>query len=266
MHWVRAYTIALCLFSFFAHGAQSIIIESSTLNEINHHIPQNKQQTILIIVDLDETIITNTTGLGSDAWFYTSLRKLIAHGLAPEYARALMRSLNINVQKHSKLRLIEEHTPSLIAQWQARGIHVIALTARAARLAEHTAQQLHAFGITFTDHAPAMRNHVFSFPQHACHHNGVVCCGPHNKGTILNHWLDTVGLKPDLIIFADDKHKNIHDVQQTVEHRGIAFVGIRYSCCDEEIKNFNFTPTIAELQKLYDTHPEIERLPVAVAA
>lgn len=259
---VRAYILVICLFFFAIGNAQSIIVESSTISEINNFILHHrKQQHILIVVDLDETIVTNTTALGTDPWFYAYLNKLIAHGLASDYARTLMRSLNINVQKYSKLRLIEEYSPKLIEQWQAHGIHVIALTARAARLAEHTAQQLHSFGINFNLHT----NYAFSLPEHACYHKGIVCCGPHNKGTILSHWLAVVGIKPDLIIFVDDKLKNIHDVQNALDH-SISFIGIRYNRCDEQIKNFNFTPTIAELEKLYDTHPEIERLPVAVAA
>jgi hypothetical protein len=266
MKWVRVCSFILCVFSCFTSYTQSTIVESSTIHKVNHYISQDTQKRILVILDLDETIITNTTGLGTDSWFYTLLNKLHAYGLAPEHARSLMRSLYINVQKHTKLRLIEEHAPTLIVQWQTHNLHVIALTARSMRLAEHTAQQLDLFNIHFTDLSPAGRDHSFSFPALACHHKGIVCCGPHNKGTVLTHWLNALEFKPDLIIFVDDKIHNIHDVQRAVELRNIDFVGIRYARCDEEIKNFNFEPTIAELQKLYDTHPEIERLPVAITA
>jgi hypothetical protein len=80
-------------------------------------------------------------------------------------------------------------------------------------------------------------------------------CGLNDKGTVLLAYLDHTNYKPDLIIFVDDRAKNITSVELAVKQRNIEFVGLRYAGCDQKIQNFDHEVTRQELQEFLLKYP-----------
>ncbi len=148
-------------------------------------------------------------------------------------------------QNHLDLELVESGFPELLKELQGlekNGVQVMALTARSLLIANRTIQQLRHLHIDFSkgDHRIKRiekMNFGLAFPSK--YKGGIVFCSNNDKGKLLDHFLELVGYKPDIVIFSDDKEKNLTSVQKTVEARGIEFVGIRMSALDEEIKKYD---------------------------
>lgn len=100
--------------------------------------------------------------------------------------------------------------------------------------------------------------HSFNLPHPHMYKNNVLFCGLNDKGAVLLAYLDHINYKPDLIIFIDDKAKNISSVESAVQQRKIKFVGLRYAGCDQRIQEFNHELTKQELQEFLNKYPYIK--------
>ncbi len=49
------------------------------------------------------------------------------------------------------------------------------------------------------------------------------------KGVSLFALCDKIGLTPKRIVFINDKHSHLRDIEVTAEERGVEFIGMRYA-------------------------------------
>lgn len=113
---------------------------------------------------------------------------------------------------------------------------MIALTSRSLPLKERTIDQLQRLGVIFSN----MIEHDETGIQglEALYAQGIIFCGSENKGAVLTSFLKQHGYAPKKIIFIDDKHKYLDAVQEHASQHSIEFFGIRYSGCDQKVKNY----------------------------
>ncbi len=222
------------------------IREINQMSEIKAEITQDT----LVVFDIDNTLLSPKQRLGTDQWYESLLRDNIKNGMSEDAAIQHAIQLWINVQKKTDVRPIETSTPALVRELQAKGIRVMALTARPTDLAEVSLRQLKSLGIDFKKSSRLKDGVQIVGAQDTLTQGGVVFVGPkNNKGMILSQLLKTEKILASKIVFADDKSKHVNNVEKALSDSNVPYIGFRYAAADNEVKNFDTQAAKVELEK-----------------
>jgi hypothetical protein len=230
------------------------IIESNTIRTVLNIVREFKDRRVLVAFDLDETLIVpdNDNCRGGDIWLQERVNNAVRQGVSVGLAWDLMLPMYFEIQKdpNFEVRLIEGYeTFNVIQQVQQEADKAIGLTARSFPIEDDTIRLLENTGLSFVksgwfsvfgDH-----NEVFMFdgvPGGFKH--GIFFAGKGDKGKSLMIFLERCKYKPDVVVFADDKLKNLQAVEKAVEAAGIEFVGILYTRMDKEKEEFKLHPDL----------------------
>ena len=204
----------------------------------------------LIVFDIDNGIGSVDAIIGTDQWFEYMKAKHISQGSTVEEAICLVLPAYTYIHFTTPFKLIEQETPEFIRSLQDNNYNVISLTSRSSFLAYCTTSQLSSIGISFAKNNLQEQIVLNTKPQ-CIYKDGIIFTGQNNKGDVLIKFIHLANLKPSKIIFIDDKLKNLQLVQAAIEKNfGIDFVGIRYSRCDEYVKEFDCEKADKEFQDI----------------
>jgi phosphoglycolate phosphatase-like HAD superfamily hydrolase len=195
----------------------------------------------LVVVDLDNTLIRPSTGLGSDEWFY-HLEARIAErdGLPPEQAADRAMEIWNAVQSEIQVRPVEATAPRLLRSLQARGVRILGLTARTHDIAEVTRRQLASVGIDLGPSRPRRMPWSVQLRDVARYHDGILFVGEHNdKGEVLAAFLQQMGRAPARVLFVDDRIKHVRAVDGALAQHGVPCTAFRYGAADEIVAGFD---------------------------
>lgn len=228
--------IILFIFIIFSSNNFALIIESNKLSSVLEHIgPLNT----LVIFDIDNTLAHPTEELSSDEWFCHMVETKLAQGF--DYITSVYYALPsaYYAQFNVPLEPTEPYIPELIAYLVDNGIAVMALSTRSLFIAERSLEQLDNINITFF--IPGIDPHDLVLPMtYPCFYKrGILFSGNNDKGEVLSRFFDIMNYHPEKVIFIDDKMKYLLSVEKALQDHQITFVGIRYSGCDERVKNFD---------------------------
>ena len=155
----------------------------------------------------------------------------------------------LEVQKVTKVKPIEEATPSMIQRLQGQGITIMALTARPTEIANATRAQLKSVGIDLSRTAPlASSLEIEGKDEVARYEGGILFAGKNQKGAILTKFLTTTGIHPERVVFTDDKAKHTGTVDAALNAIGIPNLEFRYGAADETVKNYDADVASIQLQ------------------
>ncbi len=232
--YIKNILLVLLLTTTFYTNAQ--IIESPIISVVHEHVDS---QDTLVLFDLDETVF-EVPGKINDFWFtqmWNHARTLghddhgAANAIVPLYESLMGQAPTVLPA--------EENTIALIHALQKKQIPVMGLTTRGATLAESTAQQLDSIGIDFSVTSITPYNISFVLPKEQARlYKGVMFCASNSKGDALKALLNAAPFKPKKIVFVDDKERHLKAVKQAATDLGCAFIGVRYSCLDEKMKEY----------------------------
>lgn len=234
-------TVFMFVLAFTLH-LQAIIIEAPHFSDLVDHVKPHS----LVILDIDDTLLVPTQTLGSDVWFCHRLK--IHRSQENSHSKALDKALAEweGVRHLTKMKIVEEGSDVIVRDLQAQNITVMGLTTQGLALATRTVTQLRDVGIDLRKTAPEKDDYYFINDHGNLYRRGILFTAGSPKGPalikLLNHW----NLKPDHIIFINDKESHLKDVEKSVEEAGIAFTGLRYSYSDERVNGFN--PKLADIQ------------------
>lgn len=196
----------------------------------------------LVIFDIDSTILEPAQTLGSDAWYYTTIDRLISEGMDKEEAQKKILNQWMEVQKITDVIAVEANTPELIRQLQDKEIKIAVLTARPFKLIDVTIKQLNSIGVDFSrSPLSAKKIDVKSPGGKAKYRNGIIFCGgpKSDKGLILNEVLRKVKLVPNRVVFVDDRKNNVEAVDRALALNGIECKCVRYGAADRAYREYN---------------------------
>lgn len=221
------------------------IIETANFGEILNHI--NSTNT-LVISDIDNTLMQSVDHLGSIAWGEHVVADLIQKGIPGDEAQQIENSLWRAVHQKIPIRPVDPNTPAIVAEVQKRNIPVLGLTARAPRDSEYTKRQLQSLGINLKEVVPVTHvRHILALEHEAMYEDGIIFATNFNKKSrVLLHFFELHNLKPELVVFIDDKLHHVTDIQDALADIGIPCIGIRFSGADGQIKDFH--PSITDVQ------------------
>lgn len=230
--WLAVGVAAVALSAQVARGA---VVEIKNLSEA---FAGALRKGTLVVFDIDNTILQTTQTLGSVQWADWYERELKAQGLPADEANRISSGKWVQINRSSGAELVEQVTPNIIANLQARGFQVLALTARPTSILLQTLRDLPRFGIHFGRSWPSARFNS-PFPG-AAYSGGILFVGQTNsKGAVLKEFLRQNSLRPSAIRFVDDKRKYVDSLEQAFEGSGIFYVGYRYGGADYRVAHFD---------------------------
>ncbi len=233
---------SIILFFFATCSLCADIYEVDSIKEMDKY----KEEGVLFLYDIDNTLITLKQTLGTDQWFYYrfgQLKKVLG-----DDAKALERALSewTSIQYISEIAEVEKGSSEIIKNQQNEGVCCIGFTTRGLTLSHCTLSQLNSIGIDFSKSAPSKEDLFFQTTQNIIFRHGVLFTSGTNKGKALAGFLSRIEFKPKKIVFINDKHTHLADVEKGCEELGIPFIGLRYNYLDAVVEGFN--PKIADIQ------------------
>jgi hypothetical protein len=237
--------ILFFLLAFFS--IHPLIIESDKLETVFDYI---SSPNTLVILDIDNTLAHSAQDLSSDEWFCSLVNQKMAEG--HDYISSVYYALPMTYYAQFNVGLVptQINTASLIQQLIAQGIPVMALTTRSLFVAERTMEQLEDIDIHFFLPNISQDDLVLPMPHPCFYRDSILFGGNNDKGEALIAFFHWMNYYPENVIFVDDKLKYLLAVEKALEHYHIHFTGIRYSGCDEQVKNFDTTKAQEEWHQL----------------
>jgi hypothetical protein len=218
---------------------------------------------VLVVLDIDNTILAMEQGLGSDQWYYW--QKDLA---ADEPCNPMIVGDRFAVQGAlyyaSAMRPTQPDAAAQIGRMQAAGLPVIALTSRGPDYRLQTFRELRRNGFSFWGSAlPPQHGWPEPFvPQggerSALYEDGVFLTAGQHKGRMLEALLARTGTEiPAAIVMADDKRDNLDAVWESFGKAGIQVHLWRYTREDANVAGFDARTAAAQWNEL---RPALETL------
>jgi hypothetical protein len=186
----------------------------SATSSLSHRYGADK---VLVVMDIDNTILTSTTDLGSDVWYQWHTDKLEVKATAAQKVSCLFEDSIGLLYELAPMKLTETNLNQTISNWQISGHTVMALTSRAPKYRAATERELARNQVDLSSSAllpvgqdtlmfREKRGRELSYMQ------GVMMTSGMNKGDMLQYLLDKTQREFAAIVFVDDSQKNIDDM------------------------------------------------------
>ena len=174
-------------------------------------------ENVLIVVDIDNTLLTSVSDLGGDIW-YQWQRDLLAIKPRPEQkVKCLFEDSIALLYELSPMQLTESDLPVQIQQWQNQGISLFALTSRSPNSRSATMRELARAKLDLNVTALSVPGqdtlllHEY-LPREMTYMQGVMMTSGMNKGEMLRYILDKTQRRFSAILFVDDSQKNVDNL------------------------------------------------------
>lgn len=164
-------------------------------------------------------------------------------------------------QRKTKLRIIELKTIEFINELQDAGVRVYVLTSRSVHRWKDTIAQLRNIGLDFSRSVGARKDIKFKTLKPSRFFNGIMYCGPNDKGDMLYqvlHHLKIVN-SVECVFFIDDRQTNCRKVMAAMGKYGIPAFCRRYARLDAESARFEHANIPVNLRHLTFTQPDMGR-------
>jgi len=202
-------------------------------------------ENVLIVLDIDNTILTSTIDLGGDVWYQWQREKLAIKPSESQKVRCLFEDSIGLLYELGTMRLTEEHLPRTISAWQSQGNNVMALTSRAPKYRAATERELDRRNINLDisplspkgEKSPVYREVK---GRELSYMKGIMMTSGMNKGEMLEYILDKTKRQFKAIIFVDDSQKNIDDLyKKYANHQSLDMRIFHYTRVEEKRKEVN---------------------------
>jgi hypothetical protein len=200
---------------------------------------------ILVVFDIDNTILAMEQGLGSDSWYEWQKGLSKEDPCNPHYVGDRF-AVQGALYFASAMRSTQEDGADQIRAIQNQGLKVIALTSRGMDYQLQTFRELRRnnFSFSYTAIGPAGGFIEPFVPvedgRPSLYEDGVFLTAGQHKGQMLFALLEKTGTPmPAVIVMVDDKQKNLDAVKETFSALNIPVHAWRYTGEDGNVRDFN---------------------------
>jgi hypothetical protein len=226
---------------------------------------------VLLVFDIDNTLLAMKQDLGSDQWFtwQSDSKKVPADQLVAKDMSELV-EITGRLISYSKMRPTQPDAPQILKNLQDRGFKTIALTARGSEIRNATERALAENGYFFNrtigpdkgypgtympydlkdmEDTSGMTNEEatalsLSEPRAVSFQNGIFMGNGQHKGAMLRALLEKTDYSPKAILFSDDHEKhtiNVGKAYSTTDKikKNTQVFTYRYSREDPAVKKFH---------------------------
>jgi hypothetical protein len=194
---------------------------------------------VLVVLDLDNTLLAMEQGLGSDHWYDWQVEMKKEDPCSAQLVGDLL-AVQGALYFASAMRPTQEDAAAQIRRMQDHGLNVFILTSRGAEFRLHTFRELRRNGFSFYSSAIGpMGGYPETFvpeggSRPARYEDGVFMTAGQHKGNMLKALLNkTATPYPTMIVMADDKARNLQAVMDAFNAMDIAVHAWRYAGEDE---------------------------------
>lgn len=209
--------------------------------EINKLSKQYKTDDILIVLDIDNTILTSSIDLGGDIWYEWQRGKLKIKPTKDQIVDCLFEDAIGLLFELGTMDLTDSIIPGIINQWQEKGVSVFALTSRSPKYRTATERELNRKEIDFSK--TAIRPEGEELPVYRCqleremsYMQGIMMTTGMNKGEMLDYILHKTGCEFKHIVFVDDSQKNVFNMEQHFKNTSTDMTIFHYNKIIEQRK------------------------------
>ena len=227
---------------------------------------QTEKESLLVVFDIDNTILAMEQGLGADQWY--------------EWQKELDKNDRCNPENvgnrfaaqgalyfASAMRPTQDDAASQVKAVQDASIPVIALTSRGQDYRLQTFRELRRNGYSFAHSAigpPGGYDQSFipvADGRMSRYEDGVFMTAGQHKGQMLYALLQKTGTSlPSAIVMADDKQKNLDAVKETFSALDVPVRAWRYTGEDENVAGFDPEQAYTEWQAIEDALRQIQQI------
>lgn len=223
------------------------VAEASTFDEIAPVVANLNSQygaeNVLIVADIDNTLLTSATDLGGDIWYQWQRGKLAVKPTEQQKVSCLFEDAISLLYELGPMNLTEQQVPALLRNWQSAGNTLLLLTSRAPKNRPATERELLRHGIDISQAAltpvdntnPVYREKL---EREMSYSRGLMMTTGMNKGTMLEWILNATERQFDAIVFVDDSHTNIENMDNAWQQH------------NTDMRIFHYTHVEAERKKL----------------
>lgn len=219
----------------------ALIVEVDHFADIEKYV----QDASLVVLDIDDTLLVPAQTLGTDVWFQY---RWDFHRKHEEPQVALDKALGEweAVRHLTEMKIVEDGTDAVIKKLQDTGYNVMGLSTQGLALTSRTLIQLHDLNIDLSKTAPSKEDHYFMNKQGVLFRGGVLFTSGTKKGEALLKLCNCINIHPTKVVFINDKASHLRDLGDTLEAKGIEFIGLRYTFSDDRVNHFDHQ--IADVQ------------------
>lgn len=235
--------LILPILVFSAHGLTDIK-QAPTMAEAL----KDADHETMVFFDLDNTVFMPPQSLGGEEWFdyFVEKRSKEFKALGMNEKDAIEKAVKMGVADFTRLHQngtpvipVDEDTPKLINDLQAKGISTVALTARNLELLSGTRKELEQIHVFFERTAPKKSPLKLKLKNPALYSQGMIFVGGNKKGETLVAFLKQLRLKPKKILFVDNKLHHIENVGKALQEFGVDYLGRRHGKADQKIESMD---------------------------
>lgn len=197
------------------------IIETTRFHDVaelaKQKISTYSSQNVLIVVDIDNTLLTSTSDLGGDIWYQWQREQLSVKPTVEQKVKCLFEDSIALLYELAPMQLTEDDLPAQIQQWQKQGITLFALTSRSPTSRSATMRELTRAGMDMSQTALRAKGQEAlmlqeKLPRNMTYIQGVMMTSGMDKGKMLSYILDKTQRHFDAILFVDDSQKNVDNL------------------------------------------------------
>jgi len=212
---------------------------------------------ILIILDIDNTILTSSIDLGGDVWYQWQTGKLAIKPTNEQKVKCLFKDTIGLLYELNPMKLTEHDLAERIADWQRSGISLFALTSRAPNARSATERELYNKGIDLEKTALAPSGQEVPIyrettERELSYMKGIMMTSGMNKGDMIEYILNKTQRRFKAIVFVDDSRKNIDAVYKKYKNNRSIDMNIFHYVRVEELRKKNYGSVI--------THEQVEKM------
>lgn len=222
------------------------------------------RENVLVVFDIDNTLLAMEQGLGSDQWYYWQ-KDLAKEDPCSPMLVADRFAVQGAVFHASAMRPTQADAGEQVAQIQQAGISTIALTSRGSDYQLQTFRELRRAGISFWETAlePARGWPEPFVPEGgsrpALYQDGVFLTAGQHKGDMLQALLAKTGTPtPSVIVMIDDKQENLDAVLEGFADSPAAVHAWRYTREDGEVEAFDAEVADRQWQEIYPALRQVQ--------
>jgi len=206
---------------------------------------KTSKENILVVFDIDNTILAMEQGLGSDQWYEWQKELSEDSQCSPQNVGNRF-AVQGALYFASAMRPTQENGSEQVKAIQDQGVAVISLTSRGPDFRLQTFRELrrNKFNFSYAAIGPAGGYDELFIPvedgRSSLYEDGVFMTAGQHKGQMLSSLLQKTGTRmPGVIVMVDDKQKNLDAVKETFSALNVPVHAWRYTGEDRNVREFN---------------------------
>lgn len=249
---------------------QTLDMDTSDLADVTTDtlqlLEKTSKENILVVFDIDNTLLAMEQGLGSDQWYEWQKELGTQDPCNPTNVGDRFAAQGA-LYFVSAMRPTQEDGATQLKTIQDLGVTVIALTSRGMDFQLQTFRELRRnnFNFSYSAFGPAGGYDEPFMPVEngrlSLYEDGVFLTAGQHKGQMLYALLMKTGTRmPAVIVMADDKQKNLDAVKETFSALNIPVHAWRYSGEDTNVRGFDPDQANAQWQSIEEALRQIQKV------